>query len=91
WDVVGGFDERYFLYFDDVDLCTRVRRAGWRVRFDPTVVAEHAWQGASRRSITAPATRHHIRSAARYFARNPRSLIGVDGRPARTTERRAAL
>jgi N-acetylglucosaminyl-diphospho-decaprenol L-rhamnosyltransferase len=79
WDAIGGFDESYFLYFDDVDLCTRVRRAGWRVRFDPTVVVQHAWQGASRKSLTAPATRHHITSAARFFARNPRYLIGVGG------------
>jgi N-acetylglucosaminyl-diphospho-decaprenol L-rhamnosyltransferase len=77
WDAIGGFDESYFLYFDDVDLCTRVRRAGWTVRFDPSIVVQHAWQGASRKSLTAPATRHHIKSAARFFARNPRYLIGV--------------
>lgn len=77
WEVVGGFDEAYFLYFDDVDLCARVRRAGFKVRFDPTVVVQHAWQGASRRSLAAPATRHHLRSALRFFARNPRCLLGV--------------
>jgi GT2 family glycosyltransferase len=76
WDTVSGFDPSYFLYFDDVDLCTRVRRAGGAIRFDPTVVVEHAWQGASRKSLTAFATRHHIRSAAVFFARNPRYLIG---------------
>lgn len=77
WDAVGGFDESYFLYFDDVDLCTRVRRAGWTVRFDPNVVVQHAWQGASRRSLLAAPTRHHVRSMARFFARNPRYLIGA--------------
>jgi len=76
WDAIGGFDESYFLYFDDVDLCTRVRQAGWTVRFDPSIAVQHAWQGASRKSLVAPATRHHIRSAARFFARNPRYLIG---------------
>jgi N-acetylglucosaminyl-diphospho-decaprenol L-rhamnosyltransferase len=28
---VGGFDERFFMYFDDVDICTRARRSGWQV------------------------------------------------------------
>lgn len=31
FEELGGFDERFFVYFDDVDLCLRVRRAGWRV------------------------------------------------------------
>jgi N-acetylglucosaminyl-diphospho-decaprenol L-rhamnosyltransferase len=90
WDAVGGFDERYFLYFDDVDLCTRIRRAGWTVRFDPSVVAEHAWQGASRKSIKTPATRHHIKSAARFFASNPLCLVGLDRRAPLVSSRRAA-
>lgn len=31
FEQLGGFDERFFVYFDDVDLCLRVRQAGWRV------------------------------------------------------------
>jgi N-acetylglucosaminyl-diphospho-decaprenol L-rhamnosyltransferase len=90
WDLIGGFDERYFLYFDDVDLCHRMRAAGWAVRFDPTVRAVHAFQAASRRPLTAWATRHHVRSAQRFFVEHPRYL--VDPRPGRIgpVERRAA-
>ena len=32
---VGGWDERYFMYFEDVDLCWRLRRLGWRVAYEP--------------------------------------------------------
>ncbi|MDO8349406.1 MAG: glycosyltransferase family 2 protein [Planctomycetota bacterium] len=32
---VGGFDERFFMYFEEADFCARVRRAGWRVRWLP--------------------------------------------------------
>jgi N-acetylglucosaminyl-diphospho-decaprenol L-rhamnosyltransferase len=79
WERLRGFDERYFLYFDDVDYCNRLRSAGWTVRFDPTVRAVHAFGAASRKPLTAWATRHHIRSAQRFFTENPRYL--VDPRP----------
>jgi GT2 family glycosyltransferase len=39
--AAGGFDEDYFVYHEDVDFCVRVRRAGWRVRYEPSVAARH--------------------------------------------------
>ncbi|MGH2892064.1 MAG: glycosyltransferase family 2 protein, partial [Solirubrobacteraceae bacterium] len=43
---VGGFDERYFAYLEDVDLALALRVAGWRCRYEP-VVARHAGEGSS--------------------------------------------
>ena len=40
-DDVGGWDERYFMYVEDVDLCWRLRRAGWRVAYEPAGTVEH--------------------------------------------------
>ncbi|NNE13167.1 MAG: glycosyltransferase family 2 protein, partial [Ilumatobacter sp.] len=37
----GGFDERYFLYYEDVDLARRGARLGWRYRVVPASVVEH--------------------------------------------------
>lgn len=46
FDAVGGFDERYFMYVEDVDLCWRLHRAGWAVRYEPAAEVVHE-QGRS--------------------------------------------
>lgn len=47
FDLLGGFDERFFMFMEDVDLCWRAREAGWRVAVEPTAGAVHVI-GASR-------------------------------------------
>ena len=46
WDSVGGFDPSYFMYMEDVDLCWRLGRAGWRIAYQPGAEVIHA-QGVS--------------------------------------------
>ncbi len=41
YDAVGGFDERYFMFFEDVDLGWRINLAGWRVVYEPLSIAFH--------------------------------------------------
>ena len=48
---LAGFDERYFLYYEDVDLCWRLRKRGLDVRLVPTVSATHDARRQSRRSV----------------------------------------
>jgi len=38
---LGGFDEDYFLYFEETDFCLRARRAGWGTYFDPSLSVCH--------------------------------------------------
>ena len=45
-DEVGLFDERYWMYMEDLDLCYRFRAAGWITWYEPSVVAQHV-KGAS--------------------------------------------
>lgn len=38
---IGGFDDAFFLYKEDEDLCLRIRQAGGRISYDPRIVARH--------------------------------------------------
>jgi N-acetylglucosaminyl-diphospho-decaprenol L-rhamnosyltransferase len=71
FEEVGGFDERYRLYFEDVDFCVRMWSHGWRVRLNPDVVARHEHRAFSRGSMVSWATRQHVRSAALFFLSHP--------------------
>lgn len=63
---LGGFDPRYFLYFEDVDLCRRVARTHRTVYF-PGATAIHVWKRASHTSMRF--AWYFMRSAAKYFLR----------------------
>jgi GT2 family glycosyltransferase/glycosyltransferase involved in cell wall biosynthesis len=41
YEAVGGFDERFFMFYEDVDLGWRLNLLGWRVRYEPSSVAFH--------------------------------------------------
>ena len=61
--AVGLLDERFFLYWEDVDWCMRVRRGGWRVVCDPRVSITHV--GGASTGSSAPA--HYYRSLVRFY------------------------
>ncbi len=80
FDAVGGFDERYFLHCEDLDLCRRVRDAGFGVWLDGRVRVVHA-KGSSSRHRPVFVSYHKHRGMWRWFrkfdpaARNP--LLGA--------------
>jgi GT2 family glycosyltransferase len=66
-NAVGGFDERYFLYWEDADLCRRLRAQGAHVRYVPSAVAVHR-VGHSSRTARASSLRAFHESAYLYYA-----------------------
>jgi hypothetical protein len=65
--AVGGFDEAYFLYYEDVDICWRLHAKGYSVVYDPRAVITHDAQRASRGNLRLAA--HHLASILRYLRR----------------------
>lgn len=61
-----GFDERFFLYFEDTDLCYRFSRVGKYCYYDPEAVVIHKFQGSSSSHPIKRLVSHHI-SALKYF------------------------
>jgi N-acetylglucosaminyl-diphospho-decaprenol L-rhamnosyltransferase len=67
FESIGGFDERYFLYGEEVDLQRRLRDAGWAVRFVLAARVEHLQPHAGR-PPSAQTARWAARGTLRYFA-----------------------
>lgn len=69
---IGGFDEGFFLYYEDVDICARLRRTGFRVLLVPAVQVTHYAQRASHRSLRY--LRWHLTSMLRFLLTPSRRL-----------------
>lgn len=66
FDAVGGYDERYFMYFEETKIALNLHRAGWRVVLDPSVEIRHR-EGGSTRHAPFRKVRNHHRSALRFY------------------------
>jgi N-acetylglucosaminyl-diphospho-decaprenol L-rhamnosyltransferase len=71
-DAVGGFDDSYFMYFEDVDLCDRLASAGWASYLIPTAEITHSGAHSTDQSSRTMMVAHH-RSAYLYLARKYRA------------------
>lgn len=71
YEKVGGFDERYFLFMEDFDLCRKIKKAGFKVVYFPQTSVTHNHKRLSQGSIFKLLTKKvfwiHIASAFRYF------------------------
>ncbi len=68
----GPFDEGFFMYSEELDLCRRLHQAGWRVRYVPGAQVRHH-EGRSSEQVTAARHIHFNTSKVRYY----RQVFGV--------------
>ncbi len=66
-EEVGPADERFFLYFEDVDWCYRMKSRGWEVHYCPDSVMVHHHRRDSARGVFGPGLRAHLASVFRFY------------------------
>jgi N-acetylglucosaminyl-diphospho-decaprenol L-rhamnosyltransferase len=72
---LGGFDEGYPLYCEDIDLCYRAARAGWERWYVPAAVVEHAYAAEIDERFLTRRTILHARGMARFVRKHPERLL----------------
>jgi N-acetylglucosaminyl-diphospho-decaprenol L-rhamnosyltransferase len=69
WEQVGGFDERQWMYAEDLDLGWRLREAGWATRYEPRAVVDHESQASTSQMFGHDVAPHWQRSTYGCIAR----------------------
>jgi N-acetylglucosaminyl-diphospho-decaprenol L-rhamnosyltransferase len=65
WEQVGGFDEQFFMFAEDVDVCWRLHEAGWRIRYEPSSTIVHEVSASADQTPYKMIAAHH-RSIYRF-------------------------
>jgi GT2 family glycosyltransferase len=74
--AAGRFDERYFMYLEDVDFCAALRARGREILFEPDAEVTHL-RGQSRRSAAAPTARAYRRSQVAFYDKHHPRWAGL--------------
>lgn len=80
--ALGGWDERYFIYYEDHELGLTAWRRGVGVIVDPRVQWVHGWRRATS-GLSLRHWRHEVASGARFYRRHPELLVGPRSRARR--------
>jgi GT2 family glycosyltransferase len=74
-EVAGLFDESFFLYFEDIDLCYRIRKHGWKILYLPRVRIYH--KGGASTGKRKIFSRFHYRKSQLYFYKKHNSRLSL--------------
>ncbi len=70
-DEIGMFDEQYFMYFEEVDWCYRIKQAGWKIKFFPQATITHHWAQSTKQALFKM-NRSWYNSFYKYLRKNKR-------------------
>jgi N-acetylglucosaminyl-diphospho-decaprenol L-rhamnosyltransferase len=73
-DELGGFDEQFRLYGEDIELCYRAAKAGWERWYVPQAVVTHGYAAEIDRKLLTRHTLWHLRGIARFVRKHPERL-----------------
>jgi GT2 family glycosyltransferase len=73
-DELGGFDEGYRHYVEDIDLCYRAMRAGWERWYVPAARVTHDWAQVTDKAFLSRHSLWHARSMGRFVRKHPETL-----------------
>ena len=78
-DEVGGFDERYFMYVEDLEWCWRARQRGWSLRFEPAALVRHVGNASGEQAYGDRRTAEYLRNTYRFYrsTHGPLSTVGL--------------
>ncbi len=76
FEEMGGFDERFFMYAEDMDICRRLQRNGWRVYLEPRARVRH-YYGAVRKKHQRFSEYQRLRALCMFFSLNRNSMFSA--------------
>jgi N-acetylglucosaminyl-diphospho-decaprenol L-rhamnosyltransferase len=74
FDEVGGFDEGFRMYGEEIDFCYRLAKAGWERWYVPAAVVTHRWDAVTDRKLLTRRTLWHWRGVLRFVRKHPERL-----------------
>jgi N-acetylglucosaminyl-diphospho-decaprenol L-rhamnosyltransferase len=74
FDEVGGFDEGFRMYGEEIDFCYRLDRAGWERWYVPPAVVTHRWDALTDHTLLTRRTLWHWRGILRFVRKHPERL-----------------
>ena len=77
FEKIGGWDERYFIYYEDADICLRSWKAGVEVNVLGTVNWVHGWARETSQSFSWKIWKFEITSAVKFYSAHPTAIFPV--------------
>jgi N-acetylglucosaminyl-diphospho-decaprenol L-rhamnosyltransferase len=73
-EQLGGFDEGFRMYGEEIDLCYRAAKAGWERWYVPAAIVRHRWDAATDKQFFTRRTLWHWRGILRFVRKHPERL-----------------